>query len=171
MMNRRSTDVEGFVNFPVNSTKYHNSREGGMVVKLVVVEPPEESLSICCGGNVYDVLSEVLVADDQRPYPRSNETPYTLESIQREQEAIRLWEEFHFPNIKNHSIQDVSKEMSVPYRAVIVMGTTGWSSSFEDDGMWYATYDDLTSDGKELYGLVRKLNPGCTLHLLTFLDT
>jgi len=53
---RRLPVKEGHVDFPVTSSQYHNSGEGGMFVQLVVIEPDDSNnqgtnLMVCCGGS------------------------------------------------------------------------------------------------------------------------
>lgn len=69
-MERRSKAVTGCVNFPVDSEEWRSSGEGGMVVKLYVVEDGEDSTSACCGGYCVDMLSETFVGYDSQPPPR-----------------------------------------------------------------------------------------------------
>ena len=70
-MNRRSTEKNGWVNFPVNDPSWQNTREGGMFVKLVVCDDREfdDKFGVCCGVNVFDRVTEQLIADDRRPRP------------------------------------------------------------------------------------------------------
>lgn len=52
-MNRRSNQVRGFVKFPVQDQRFTNTGEGGMFVRLVVVDPAkgkDEDWMVCCGG-------------------------------------------------------------------------------------------------------------------------
>ena len=178
-MNRRSTEKNGWVNFPVDHPDWKNTKEGGMFVKLVVCDDRDfdDQFGVCCGVNVWDRVTEQLIADDQRPMPE-----YTLglehyaseeEFIQAFEEEVRKkreWEEYHFPYINEKNSSDLSYT-SRPYLASIVMGSTGWSGYSDGVGLWHCTYNDLTEEGKTLYNTLQKLYDGCTIHLLTFLDT
>lgn len=180
-MNRRSNEKRGWVNFPVDHPDWENTNEGGMFVKLVVCDNRkfDDKFGVCSGVNVFDQVTEQLVADDQRPMP---EDCLGLEKYASEEEFIqafeeevrkkREWEEYHFPYINEKHKPDRSYT-SRPYLASIIMGSTGWSGySYSDGvGLWHCTYNDLTEEGKTLYDSLQKLYEGCTLHLLTFLDT
>lgn len=174
-MNRRSNDANGWVNFPINDSAYRNTKEGGMVVKLVVTDDNEfdEQYGICSGAWVTDTLSESLIADDQRPRPVYNGEYNSIEDVQKEQQELAEWEEYHFPFVND---KDDPGYTSRPYLASMVLGTTGWSGWHEEHGaLWRCTYDDLTVTGKGLYTMLKKLYE-CDgvkrrIHLLTFLDT
>lgn len=173
-MNRRSKDRNGWVNFPVDDSKWSSTNEGGMFVKLVVCDDREfdEQFGICCGVHVHDLLSEQLINDDQRPY-RARPVIDLDESvtIQQMNEAVqydKLWEEYHYPHANHFKKPEYH---SRAYLCSMVLGSTGWSGHNDDIGLWHCTYDDLTEDGKSLYNTIQQLYPGCKLHLLTFLDT
>lgn len=172
---RGTTQVEGFVDFPVNSPYLRNTGEGGLFVKLVVVEEGEfeDELARCCGVAVTDILSESFVADDQRRQPPELDftKDVTRKQVEEEQKAWDDYVGYHYPNRHDETIEGHARYLSRPYRASIVMGSTGWSGIGENGRKWFANYHTLTTEGKALYDMVQKLNPGCTLHLLTFLDT
>ncbi len=176
-MNRRSTDMNGWVNFPVNDPRWRSTNEGGMFVKLVVCDNREfdKKFGVCCGVSVRDTLSEVLIADDKRPEPKHQfaqedfaSKDAWLAAVEAEQSAIRRWEEYHFPHMNDENDPSYN---SRDYLAVIIMGSTGWSGYSDENGLWHCTYDDLTGEGKALYDSIQRLYPECELHLLTFLDT
>jgi hypothetical protein len=174
-MNRRSTDVDGWVNFPVNDPRWVNSNQGGMFVKLVVVDPREfdDQFGVCTGVGVYDMLQECLVGDDLRPKPVSpSAEDCTQEDWEEYDRKMRKWEEYHFPHINAHLDGDQDEYFSRVYLCSMVLGSTGWSGwSEEHSENWTCKYDDLTEQGKALYNQIKQLYPGCDLHLLTFLDT
>lgn len=178
-MNRRSTDMNGWVNFPVNDPNWQNTKEGGMFVKLVVCDDREfdERFGVCCGVNVWDQVTEQLIADDRRPMLEDcgGLEQYTSEEefIQAHEEGVRKireWEQYHFPYINEKHPTDRSYT-SRAYLASIIMGSTGWSGYRDGVGLWHCTYNDLTEEGKTLYNSLQTLYSGCVLHLLTFLDT
>lgn len=177
-MNRRSTDKDGCVNFPIESQQWQNSKEGGMFVKLVVIDPHEfdDAFGVCCGVYVADQLTECLVGDDRRPYPgytatleQFNSHEEFIAAIDQEQKNVQEWDEYHYPFIND---KDEQSSTSRPYLASIVLGSTGWSGFNAETGkIWTCNYSDLTDQGKTVYDTIQTLYPGCDLHLLTFLDT
>jgi len=179
MYQRRTNAVSGWVNFPINDPNLPSTKEGGMVVKLVVIDPDEEedSFPVCCGGSVFDIQGDPQTGDDQRPRPEYNITEFTNEEWEKPevreysyqemltyQEALAEWQEYHFPNTKYEGT--VYQYTSRGYLAAIVLGTTGWSS-----GDWYCKHEDLTPEGKALYATLQYLYPKGKIHLLTYLDT
>lgn len=178
MLKRRELVSEGYVVFPFNDNTFRHTGEGGLCVKLVVLDElsdrPDDSLAVCCGASVFDVLQEGLVGDDLRPIPAESSIAETASPAEIEQSLSadasrhRNWVQFHFPR---YGSDDADAHLSRNYRASIVLGTTGWSGYSDEKGYWHATYNDLTAEGKSLYRLMEQLNPGCAIHLLTFLDT
>ena len=61
-MARRTNNMHGWVNFPVNDADYTSSNEGGMFVRLVV--EGVENFMVCCGGGNSFVEDEVLSGTD-----------------------------------------------------------------------------------------------------------
>lgn len=173
-MQRRSNAVSGWVNFPVNDSTWKNSKEGGMVVKLVVCDNRDfdDQFGVCSGAHVVDMLAESFVGDDRRPKPASPENYDSVEAVQAGQKAFADWEAYHFPNLNEKSASGVERFQSRGYLAALVLGTTGWSGwSDAEQRTWECRFDDLTEEGKALYRQLEKLYGGCELHLLTFLDT
>ena len=164
MSNRRTNKVAGYVKFPVDSTEYVSTEEGGMFVRLVSVPSEDRDLkeSVCCGGTAGIVHDEVFVGDD------------TTTSLEKDDvTAIHkiAHEKAHFPNIDNETAEGSHRYFSIEYNAVILMGSTGWSGSSDKDGYWICKYDDLTEEGKRIYDSIKELYPHSQNCLQTWLDT
>jgi hypothetical protein len=170
MYARRSKEVRGFVDFPINDPLYKNSGEGGMFVRLVIAENDENRYwGVCCGGTQSFLYDEVLLGDDViRDLDVS-------ESVVSFSEGFPS-ENFHFPNLRNVFSEPPGKldpYLSIPYLSTITLGTTGWSGWNEDKGEYFrCRYENLTAEGKGLYDLIKELYEGeGTLYLQTWLDT
>ncbi len=180
MHGRRTNQVSGWVRFPIEDPQWHNTHEGGMVVKLVVVERAEEDktldgngFGVCSGAYVNDMLTENFIGDDRRPKPDAQERDDSYEAVLQEEEDRGNWMAYHYPRMNDDSIKhgDEAKYLSRPYLAALVLGSTGWSGSNEDHDYWICRHEDLTQAGKALYAQLQALYPTGELHLLTFLDT
>lgn len=147
-MNRRSTEVTGYVNFPVNDPSWEFTGEGGMFVRLVV-EDVENTFMQCCGGH-----SNVVIYDE------------SFVGTDKE-------ERYHFPRLnRQFKSDDPYKYTSIPYLAILTIGSTGWSGWNEEHGYyWKCAEEDLTEKGKELLEALKALYPGCRIDLQTWLDT
>lgn len=171
-MQRRSNAMAGCVRFPVSDPHWPSSGEGGLVVKLVVVNPFDfddpANPEVCVGAQVFDVLTEVLVGDDWRPVPRHRGEYASPDDVAREQAAIAEWGRYHYPGAGEGGVE---AQLSRGYLASIVLGSTGWSGHNADEGSWVCRFDDLTDAGQALYRQIKALYPDAQLHLLTFLDT
>ena len=171
-MQRRTNAFTGWVKFPVNNPLWRNSYEGGMIVKLVVIDPREydKKAALCVGAEVQDVLNSTFTGDDLRDRPLFD-GDYTPEGIRAHEAEEKVWQSYHFPSLSDESNNDISRYMSRSYLSVTVMGSSGWSGFNDEKGHWQCSFDDLSSDGQALYDLMKSLHPDCDIHLLTFLDT
>lgn len=153
-MARRTKNSYGWVRFPVDTP---SSNEGGVFVKLWVVEPDDVQYQVCCGGQVFDCVQEVFLGSDKDPPPPTPDL-YTASLDEYKDHCNRLneWKDKLFdPETGNTTVL-----------ASVLLGSTGWSSS-----NWLCTYDDLTEEGKSLYNSLAALYPEAELHIVTFLDT
>lgn len=151
-MDRRSKSVSGWVNFPVNDSKYEHTQEGGMVVKLIVLEDAdsESDFSMCFGASPSNLYGETVVGSDKG-----------------------LKEQDLYPNIfSENNISEIVRSASVPLLASVTLGTTGWSGYDNQRGdYWICQYEDLTREGKALYDQLGQLYGNHHIHLITVLDT
>lgn len=179
---RRSTQVRGFVDFPINDPRYRNSGEGGMFVRLVVVPHFSESVPgedwevfyrrmkheewmVCSGGMCHILWDEELLGDDRTPDPPRG---VLVENFPAEEK--------HFPGFKERSSRepgDLMPYLSREYLCALTLGSTGWSGWDEEKGEHFrCRLENLTPAGKELYELLTKLYAKRgTLYLQTWLDT
>ena len=155
-MRRREKHVTGWVRFPVEDPQWEFSREGGMFVRLMVIDgrnhKEEHCWMECCGGTVEVQLDE---------------TPQVPDALMQ-----RLWPGM-FDGMGRHRTEPTPKNYnSVPCLATLVIGSTGWAGwSEEKNTYWTCTEDDLTEEGKALVASLRRLYPGHELVLTTWLDT
>lgn len=179
-MNRREPVSKGYVNFPINDPSYTHTAEGGMLVKLYVINDKwddindkwddPDSFEICCGAVVTDALNASMIGSDRITLPQFPDNPDSCAIDQYLKEEYSLHEQY-YPNINNENVKDSSRFLSIPLLAAIVLGNTGWSG-WNSKSYWKCSYDDLTDDGKALYNSIQTLyGKHASLHLLTFLDT
>lgn len=172
--------MKGYVNFPVDDPEWECSKEGGMLVRLVVYEPENQNWMQCSGGYQHVYYDQDLLTDDttgrwSTPVDPEEQDPETLmRAMMEDQKNREDLEEKHFPHVNtgfefNANLYE-KRYMSRPYLCVMTMGSTGWSGTNEE-GYWYCTYDDLTPEGKELYNALSKLYENCVVELVTWLDT
>jgi hypothetical protein len=147
-MNRRSTEVQGCVNFPIHRP---STNEGGMVVKLWVIPENEAAEGVCCDAVIYDQLQETFIGTDDK------DTPY-------DQQGEKYFIEDDTPKTIGEGIV-VYEVYSVPLLASVVLGSTGWS------GEWCCSWQDLTSTGKSIVDSMKVLYPNAEYRLITILDT
>lgn len=190
---RRSNQVRGWVNFPIEDPRFKNSGEGGMFVRLVVVPenysasdlPHDEDLDlsmekylarkydqewmVCCGGDAVVLYDECFLGDDVTP--DRTEGDWSSESPA---------EVFHFPriaqrNASNEEPRDnwLDPYTSQPYLCAMTIGSTGWSGwNNEEQRSFRCRFENLTEEGKSLYQMIEKLYEGRgKIYLQTWLDT
>lgn len=175
-MNRRSTAVSGMVNFPINDPQWTSSGEGGMFVRLLVVDPSGIGDSAewlqCCGGDGYFFMDETLLWDDKYPPPSLPDSEdFEVEALMDHKVLLAQWEESTFPCLNQRDNKDpLSKNLSIPCLVVMTIGSTGWSG-WDGNEYWHCAVNDLTTEGQRLYGLLQQTYPNCELRLQTWLDT
>ena len=171
--NRRSLEVRGNVNFPVYGTQYISSNEGGLFVRLVV-EDPTYSYMVCSGGYNSISMDENFIGDDKPCWCQLCRTgEYTIEchNCSKFNETFPNYDLPREESEKSNYLESLRYE-SIPYLAVLTLGSTGWSGYDQDAGeMWTCTYDDLTDSGKALYDSLALAYPEAKLVLQTWLDT
>lgn len=168
MMNRRSNDANGWVNFPIHESSFSATKQHRIFVELVVVDDRknDERLGICSDVHLTVTPSQKLIADDRNSRPVYNDEHTGVENVH--QHYLANWEEYHFPSIKDTKY---SVYNSRAYLAAIVLGSTRCEWNEDRDKLWHCTYDDLNLQGKALYNSLQNIYWGCDLYLLTFLDT
>lgn len=159
-MNRRSTQMRGWVNFPIFNPDYENSNEGGMFVRLMVFDNPKEKkqFPLCTGNYIFEEFQEVLVGDDKHPMPKDEDFIINgVFDVDTHHEAMEEWRDWY-------------KQQNC--LASILIGTTGWSG-WHTKKKEYFTCDCsyLTVEALRFYPIFYQLYPNCEIHLLTFLDT
>jgi hypothetical protein len=168
-----------------------------MFVRLVVVENRDRKNGwrVCTGGSCYVKFDESFQGDDV--HGSNYEKDPTKEEIEKwtpeqakayiDKSQTRPYEKFHFPlidvtnrkglnwNSEPHDERVLAdrKYNSIPYLAIINMGSTGWSGfDSEKEDYWICSYKDLTDEGKSLYNTVKKLyGKFADVYLTTWLDT
>ena len=169
-MERRSKQVVGMVNFPVDSQEYTNTNEGGMFVQLWCVEEDFNSPESCWYGGVYAMMSESLVGTDEEV---NTDNFHEIEDGKdpMEWEQSFALEEKLFPHIKKEGCCVQFQYSSGELLACVNMGSTGWSGSNNHHDYWRCRYDDLNESGKGIYDSLKSAYPKAKLVLVTWLDT
>ena len=146
-MNRRSNEVTGMVNFPVNSPDYENTHEGGMFVRVLVLvgDDPFKWME-CCGGSQILDYDEILLGG------------HTEEKL--------------FPNINQKDKKYPNPYRSVECWAILTLGSTGWSGWNDTHSQyWTCSEEDLTIEGRVLLQFLHAQYPSSEIVIATWLDT
>ena len=181
---RRTKQVKGYVDFPVNSKEYISSGEGGMFVQLIVL-PSSHSDHVCCGGaSTSIVMTESFIGDDLSRSPAREYYYFPNSECEHQKRFYLEWHQSDVDKSKPlpllpaacncYTLDKFSEKnlLSIPLLAAIDLGSTGWSGfSGRKKQYWRAKYGDLTLLGKELYQNLKRLYPRSQLRLLTWLDT
>jgi hypothetical protein len=166
-MERRSKDVLGMVNFPIDSQEYSSTNEGGMFVQLWCFEDDKFSDESVYYGSTYSTMSESLIGTDEEV---NTDNFHEIEQGKNFTDWVQSFalEEQLFPNIKKEvDHQYLSKELI----ACVTLGCTGWSGTNKDHDYWRCEYEDLNEGGKSIYNSLKSAYPKAKLVLVTWLDT
>lgn len=171
-MSRRTTNQEGFVNFP---THLRNTNEGGTFVRLIVREKEKNTEWMqCIGGYNFFFMDESYCGNDVDGSFIGNYT-----NPDEWQKKYLEFERNIFPNYANKetkirtekSYGEMGEFLSCYCLCVMTIGSTGWTGVRENGDEWICGYDDLTQEGKKLYDSIKNLYENCEILLLTFVDT
>lgn len=167
-MQRRSDEVIGMVNFPVDSNEYESTNEGGMFVQLWCIEEEFGSCGMCCGYNsIFTTMSEVLIGTETE---KNTDNFHEIEEGKNPSE----WKQKFYLKEKlfDRTLEscDVCKYSSISLIACVTMGSTGWSGSNGDE-YWRCKYEDLSDAGQTMYDSLKLAYPKSKLLLVTWLDT
>lgn len=166
-MERRSNQVVGMVNFPVDSEEYTSTNEGGMFVQLWCVEEDYLSADSWWYHDVYANMSETLLGTDSEVNEDNfHEIEEGKDPMEWEQRFTL--EEMLFPRIK---VEGENQYLSKELVACVTMGSTGWSGANEKNEYWRCRYEDLNDSGKGIYDALKNAYPKAKLILVTWLDT
>jgi hypothetical protein len=160
------------VNFPVDSTEYTDTGEGGLVVELAVMPSDEDGDRVGWAP----MPAECFVGDDVCPFPglpqQAKGSFPSFDSVTEYYNRLNAWTKRHFPFVDDET--KTLQERNGYRRCLerVEIGATKWSGYSDEEGRyWHCTYDDLTDEGKKLYNELKQKYPGRQVHIMTFLET
>jgi len=154
-------DNSGFILFP-----HHNNQivTGVNVGKTLVYLVAFESNS--------DVLSNVTISspgsflcDDMNDRPDFT-IDSSIDQMIENQEKITDYDKFYFPDIS--SLEDLKSKKSINLVSAICIGWNNLTYQYRDDRQWFASFRDLTNEGRRLYYSIKKLHNTKEVRILTF---
>jgi hypothetical protein len=159
-------DNNGFVNFPNQNNRQLVKLDTGKTFVYIVAFDPQDLV-----GNPY-VLSRVhlsmpgsFIGDDmmqRAPDKQSND----IDDLINDQILSDKYDSIYFPDI---SKDDVEKMLSVSMVSCICVGWSEYTYELKDHlGFWYASFRELTNEGRKLYYSIKKLHNTKEVRILTF---
>jgi len=150
----------GFVDFPVNNPAYEDTKEGGMIVRLVVLQ--NRKWATCSDSEFITLCGNAFSGDDVIP------------------NALQA-RKYYFPNGDTSAsnrygtifpVEHLIIEWSKPMLCSITVGTTTWCGlNNKSEKYWKCIKNDLTKRGLALYNLLQRLYPKCKVRIQTWIDT
>lgn len=156
-------DNTGFINFPnKNSPNVTSLDSGKTLIYLVAFDPKDLTKSPYDISNVRISLPGTFVADDmvQRDAIKSDQSIDELVSNQKNQDKYDI---MYFPNIN----KDEGRIASIHMMSSICIGWSEYSFLIKDN-VWFASFRDLTNEGRKLYYSMKKLHNTKEVRILTF---
>ena len=84
-----------------------------------------------------------------------------------DQQDHDAYDSLYFPNLK--STDETIKNMSIPITSCVLVGWADFTYEVKDElGFWFASFRDLTNEGKKLYYSFKKLHYDKEIRILTF---
>lgn len=159
-------DNNGFIYFPVENKLFTKLTTGKTFIYIVAFDSTDIVNKPYILSNVRLNLPGELVTDDITSKKIQYQNLSLNEFIEEGQKSMEF-ETRYFPNVFKQD--DVEKLFSIPLTTCICVG---WSESTfeyrEDKSSWYATFRDLTHEGKKLYYSIKKLHNNKEVRILTF---
>lgn len=136
-------DNSGFINFPVGNP-FFSRKEGKTFIYLVAFDQS-------------DIMNDPYILSNNRIICPGN---YVTDDISgRYQDINGEKENGYFPN----------ENISIPLTSSICIGWNEFTYEFRENSTpWYATFRDLTGEGRKLYYSMKKLHNNKEVRILTF---
>jgi hypothetical protein len=159
-------DNNGFIYFPNENRLFTKSTTGKTFVYLVSFDAADISNKPYVLSNVRLNLPGEFVTDDITSKRVKYQNLSLNDFIEEGQKTIEL-ESRYFPNTLKQN--DIEKIFSIPFTSCICIGWSENTFEFrEDKSSWFATFKDLSHEGKKLYYSIKKLHNNKEVRILTF---
>lgn len=158
----------GFVNFPQNARNLKKVDSGKTLVYLVAFDVLKSTDNITNEQNINLFMPGIFVSDDvmQRP-DFSKNFQLSIDELIEDQQENDVYDSLYFPHLK--STDEVKRIMSIPMTSCVCIGWCDVTLEMKDEiKFWYATFRDLTNEGRKLYYSFKKLHSDKEVRLLTF---
>lgn len=159
-------DNNGFINFPRVSSKHLVKLETGKTfVYIVAFDPQDVTDKPYDLSNIRMLMPGSFVSDDmsQRPPIKSD---ISIDDLVDNQEEHDKYDKSYFPHLKSEAND---KLMSIPMISSICVGWSEYTFEVKDHmGLWFASFRDLTNEGRKLYYSMKKLHNTKEVRILTF---
>lgn len=167
-------DNTGFVHFPNPSNRHLIKMDTGKtLVYLVAFDPQDMSDNPYELSNTHLFMPGTFVGDDVmvRPSVKPKSLQMSIDELIDEQVANDEYDTTYFPNLRKNTtvVKDIDRLLSIPMMSSICLGWSEYTYEVKDDiGFWFASFRDLTNEGKKLYYSMKKLNNTKEVRILTF---
>lgn len=157
-------DNNGFINFPIQGRIFNQIESGKTFIYIVAFDTSDISNSAYDLSNLRMILPGDFVSDDVNAKIESSNVRISLDQLISDKIKDDESSNFYFPksNLKSDKI------MSIPMTTCICVGWCEFSYEFRDGNTWYATFRDLSNEGKKLYYTIKKLHNNKEVRILTF---
>lgn len=156
----------GFVNFPYQSPNLKVVDSGKTLVYLVAFDMINTH-STKSDQNINLFMPGIFVSDDVVQRPEFLKTQLSIDQLIDDQKQNDLYDSLYFPHIK--SSDDLKRIMSIPITSCVCIGWSDHTLEIKDEiKFWYASFRDLTNEGKKLYYSFKKLHSNKEVRILTF---
>lgn len=159
-------DNNGFIYFPNENRLFTKLTTGKTFVYLVSFDEADISNKPYILSNIRLGLPGEFVTDDITSKKVKYQNLSLNDFIEEGQKTIEL-ESRYFPNTVKHN--DIERVFSIPLTSCICIGWSENTFEFrEDKSSWFATFKDLSHEGKKLYYSMKKLHNNKEVRILTF---
>ncbi len=160
-------DNTGFINFPNQNNQHIVKLDTGKTfIYIVAFDPQDLTDNPYELSNTHLFMPGSFVADDMMQRPPIKSMQMSIDDLIDNQVDNDSYDETYFPHFKQEGIEKI---MSIPMVSCICIGWSDYTYELKDHiGFWFASFRDLTNEGRKLYYSIKKLHNTKEVRILTF---
>ena len=160
-------DNTGCVNFPSQNNQHIVKMDTGKTfVYIVAFDPQDMGDTPYELSNIHLFMPGSFVGDDMMQRPQVKSMKMSIDELIEDQKSNDEYDSMYFPSF---SKEGVEKIMSISMMSCVCIGWSEYTYELKNNiGFWFASFRDLTNEGRKLYYSMKKLHNTKEVRILTF---
>lgn len=158
-------DNNGFINFPnPRNPKVSKMDTGKTFIYIVAFDPQDLTDKPYDLSNTRILMPGNLVADDMIQRQKVN-TQLSIDQLIEDAQKDD-YDGLYFPHLNKED--GMKRMLSIPMVSSVCVGWDDFTYELKELGPWFATFRDLSNEGRKLYYSMKKLHNTKEVRILTF---